>query len=211
MLVEEVGAGSSSGGYDMHDKRVVIWPVRRHRLALSPAPAAHPCCPYRAVLRIHTCALASLSQVYIDANKTIADGRKLPKKACCEYPQMHELKEVLDHLGFEHAYEEKVYPRDLTQYGRFRVLLKDPATGAPVVEGIDNRRKLLLRCGELIPNLKSRKGDKKVTPKTPGVALPGYPETLMPVAAAAPPPGAPGGAPAGGGGGSSKKKGKSKG
>ena len=148
--------------------------------------------------------------MYIDANKTLADGRKLPKKFCCEYPQMQELKEVLDHLGFEHAYEEKAYPRDLTQYGRFRVLLKDPASGEPVVEGIESRRALLQRCGELIPGLKSRTEGPKITPKTPGIALPGYAESLMPVAAAAPPPGAPGAAagsasPAGG---SSKKKGK---
>ena len=79
---------------------------------------------------------ARAAQVYIDAKKTIADGRRLPQQKCCEYPQMAEIKEVLDHLGLEHAYEEKAYPRDNTQYGRFRVELKDMATGEPKVEGI---------------------------------------------------------------------------
>lgn len=44
-------------------------------------------------------------QVYIDKKKTVADGRKLPQHQCVEYPQMQELKEVLEHLGFETAYE----------------------------------------------------------------------------------------------------------
>ena len=34
------------------------------------------------------------------------------------------------------AQENKLYPRDLSQYGRFRVALKDLATGDPAVEGI---------------------------------------------------------------------------
>merc|ERR1740138_841833 len=93
--------------------------------------------------------------VYIDAKKTVADGRKLSKSMCVEYPTMQELKEVLEHLGFESSYEEKAYPRDLTQFGRFRVLLKDPASGAPKVEGVATRRELLQKVGELIPNLKS--------------------------------------------------------
>ena len=83
-------------------------------------------------------------QVYIDAKKTIADGRKLPQKLCCDYPQMQELKEVIEHLGYEAAYEEKAYPRDLTQFGRFRVMLKDPQTGEPKVEGITSSTLLRL-------------------------------------------------------------------
>ena len=133
-----------------------------------------------------------------------------------EYPQIQELKQVLEHLGFDAAYEEKAYPRDLTQFGRFRVLLKDPKSGEATVEGVASRRELLIKLGELIPNLKSRKEGKVVKPGTPGVALPGYAETLMPVAVpqgAAPGmlPGQPAGASSGsgaGGGSSKKKKGK---
>ena len=149
-------------------------------------------------------------QVYVDAKKTVAEGRKLPQSQCVEYPQMQELKEVLEHLGFEAAYEEKAYPRDLTQFGRFRVLLKDPKTGEPSVEGIRTRRDLLRRIGELIPNLKSRKEGKIAKPGVPGIALPGYAETLMPIAQVAPGAAAEvaagGAAAASGSGGSSKKK-----
>ena len=80
--------------------------------------------------------------MYVDAKKTVADGRKLPQSQCVDYPQMHELKLALEHLGYEAAYEEKAYPRDLTQFGRFRVLLKDPASGEPKVEGIANSAQL---------------------------------------------------------------------
>jgi signal recognition particle subunit SRP19 len=145
--------------------------------------------------------------VYIDSKKSIAEGRKLPRTYCVEYPQMQELKEVLEHLGFDHVYEDsKAYPRDLTQYGRFRVLLKDPQTGEPKVEGIESRQALLRKMGELIPKLKSRTEGKAPKPGTPGVPFPGYPETLMPIyqdpaQAALAMQGA-------AGGGSSKKKGK---
>ena len=45
--------------------------------------------------------------MYIDAKKTLADGRKLPAKQCVEYPTMQELKETIEHLGYDAAYEEK--------------------------------------------------------------------------------------------------------
>ena len=72
-------------------------------------------------------------------------------------------------------------------------------------------RQLLQKMGELIPNLKSRADGKVHGPGTPGLPLPGYPETLLPVANAAPAdPVAMGGGPGASGGGSSKKKGKAK-
>jgi signal recognition particle subunit SRP19 len=150
---------------------------------------------------------AARFQVYLDAKKTLADGRKLPAKQCVEYPTMQEMKEVIEHLGFEAGYEEKAYPRDLTQFGRFRVLLKDPATGEPKVEGVATRRQLLQKIAELIPNLKSRREGKLPKPGVPGLALPGYAETLMPIAAAQAPQMNPGGSSAAGAG-SSKKKNK---
>lgn len=70
-----------------------------------------------------------------------------------------------------------------------------------------------MKIGELIPNLKSRKEGKVIKPGVPGVALPGYAETLMPIPQPNAVPGAPGGAAPGGapgasssGSGSSKKK-----
>lgn len=49
--------------------------------------------------------------MYLDKKKTIAEGRKIPVEHCVEYPQMAELKQVLEHLGFEHAYEVKAAPQ----------------------------------------------------------------------------------------------------
>ena len=153
--------------------------------------------------------------VYIDAKKTIADGRKLPTEKCVEYPTMNEMKEVIEHLGYEAAYEEKAYPRDISQFGRFRVTLKDPRSGEPTVEGITTRRQLLQKIAELIPNLKTRNDPTKGAPKpgVPGVAIPGYAETLMPVRPDELPQmqaaqGASSGGGGGSAGGSSKKKGK---
>ena len=76
-------------------------------------------------------------------------------------------------------------------------------------------RQLLEKIGETIPQLKSRRDGKVAKPGVPGLALPGYPETLMPIAASAVPgmaEAAPGGSSSGGGGGggSSKKKNKGK-
>lgn len=154
-------------------------------------------------------------QVYIDAKKSIADGRKLPVSQCVPYPMMQELKEVIEHLGFESSYEEKAYPRDISQFGRFRVTLKDPKSGEPKVEGITTRRQLLQKIAELIPNLKTRNDPTKGAPKpgVPGVAIPGYAETLMPVRPDELPQAQAAQAAASGGGGgsaggSSKKKGK---
>lgn len=153
------------------------------------------------------------SQVYIDKKKTVAEGRKIAVESCVEYPQMAELRDVLEHLGFQYAYEEnKAYPRDLTQYGRFRVLLKNPTTGEPAVEGIHTRRQLLYALGEAIPGLKSRADGKVKGPETPGIPLPGYPQTLLPIPSACAGPMGSMGAVAGAGtasAGSSKKKGKS--
>jgi signal recognition particle subunit SEC65 len=202
---------SGSSKYNSYDKRVVVWPVR------CPPPSTcgtHTQLAARAVRTPHRRAAHGwdVGQVYIDGKKTIAQGRKIPKQYCVEYPQMTELKEVLEHLGLEFSYEDsKAYPRDLTQYGRFRVQLKDPVTGEPAVEGITSRDVMLRKMGELIPKLKCRAdGPKK--PGTPGIPFPGYPETLMPVQISAPMvegmPGAVGATAAAGGGGSSKKKGK---
>lgn len=88
-------------------------------------------------------------------------------------------------------------------------MLKDPRSGELKLDGIANRRQLLQKVAELIPELKSRREGKIAKPGNPaGVPLPGYPETLMPIAAAnAPNLQVPG---TSSGGGSSKKKNKGK-
>jgi hypothetical protein len=81
-------------------------------------------------------------------------------------------------------------------------------TGAPKVEGITTRRQLLKAMGELIPKLKSRADGKVKGPETPGIPLPGYPYTLLPIPQGPPPAAIAASASAGASGGSSKKKGK---
>ena len=117
---------------------------------------------------------------------------------------------MLEHLGYEAVYERRLtrvtctvwsVPRD-DQGSRQR-----RGQG----EGIASRRQLLQKMGELIPNLKSRKEGKAPKPGVPGMALPGYPETLMPIKAdELPPQLASSGAAGAGGGGGSNKKGKDK-
>ena len=69
----------------------------------------------RSVAEHSVCRPFGLGQVYIDKKKTIAQGRKIPRDYCVEYPQMQELKEVLEHLGFEFAYEvcSQLMPTDV--------------------------------------------------------------------------------------------------
>ena len=75
-------------------------------------------------------------------------------------------------------------PRDSGKLVLSDLHILDPATGEPKVDGIATRRQLLIKIGELIPNLKSRKEGKVAKPGMLGIALPGYAETLMPVAQA---------------------------
>lgn len=103
-IVEE---GGSSSKYDSYDKRVIVWPVSLRRATSATAPQPLPPLPRRRRPCTPTSAWVVWcpAQVYIDKKKTIADGRKIPKEDCVDYPQMGELKEVLDHLGFSYAYE----------------------------------------------------------------------------------------------------------
>ena len=63
----------------------------------------------------------------------------MPKKACCEHPQLQEIIDVLTHLGLEFAVEDKIYSRDFSQRGRLRVQLKDPITKELVNEKYPTR------------------------------------------------------------------------
>ena len=120
--------------------------------------------------------------IYLNSKRTIPQGRRLPLRYCVEHPTLPEIKDVLEHLGFEYALEDKTYPRDLLQRGRVRVQLKDPVSGEPKVAEIPSRKVLLQRIGEMIPNLKSRKDpppEKKVEGLPPGMP-PGFPYGMSP-------------------------------
>eukprot|EP00312_Isochrysidales_sp_CCMP1244_P014213 CAMPEP_0202737520 /NCGR_PEP_ID=MMETSP1388-20130828/1605_1 /ASSEMBLY_ACC=CAM_ASM_000864 /TAXON_ID=37098 /ORGANISM="Isochrysis sp, Strain CCMP1244" /LENGTH=223 /DNA_ID=CAMNT_0049404071 /DNA_START=81 /DNA_END=752 /DNA_ORIENTATION=+ len=106
--------------------------------------------------------------VYLDSKASLADGRRIAVEHAAESPTLQEIAEVLEHLGYTPALEDKRYPRNALARGRVRVNLKDAATGELTVPGIGSRKALLIRLGSSIPKLKSR-----LEPKPKGAAAPG--------------------------------------
>ena len=76
---------------------------------------------------------------YLNAKKTLAEGRKIPMAKAVENPTLNEIRDVLVNAGFQIEIEPgKVYPRELNKYenlsrGRLRVHLKND-DGTPVKE-----------------------------------------------------------------------------
>ena len=130
---------------------------------------------------------------YLDKGKRIDEGRKIPLEKCCEQPMCPEIAEVCRYLGFNHAIEHyKRYPRDWSTGGRVRVQIKNE-DGTPVKEEYATRKSIMIKCGELIPQLASRAARAKQIEQV---------QQAQKAAA--------GGGAGGGGGSSSKKKGKKK-
>eukprot|EP01094_Clydonella_sp_ATCC50884_P025296 TRINITY_DN6599_c0_g1_i1.p1 TRINITY_DN6599_c0_g1~~TRINITY_DN6599_c0_g1_i1.p1 ORF type:complete len:190 (-),score=38.77 TRINITY_DN6599_c0_g1_i1:150-680(-) len=68
---------------------------------------------------------------YINANRTIQEGRRLPKEKACVNPSLQEIKEICDFLKVPCVLEPtKVYSRNTLLSGRARVLIKKD--GKPV-------------------------------------------------------------------------------
>ena len=86
---------------------------------------------------------------YLNAKKSIADGRKIPLSKAVENPTLNEIKDVLVNAGFQIELEpSKVYPRELNKYehlsrGRLRVQLKND-DGTPVKEYFKDSKYSLL-------------------------------------------------------------------
>jgi signal recognition particle subunit SRP19 len=106
--------------------------------------------------------------VYLNSKATIADGRLIAADHGVENPTLGEIIEVLKHLGYQPALEDKIYSRDALARGRIRVNLRDASTGELTVPEIASRKQLLRKLGESIPNLKSR---KEPSAKAPAPAL----------------------------------------
>eukprot|EP00400_MALV-I_sp_L67-5_P000807 gene807-984_t len=92
---------------------------------------------------------------YIDKNKTIPEGRRIPKEKAVENPQLEEIAEICRNLGLKNVGEAKCYPRDWLTPGRVRVELKD-ANGSSVHPEIKTKKQLMLKLSEQIKLLKSR-------------------------------------------------------
>ncbi|KAF8068165.1 unsaturated glucuronyl hydrolase [Scenedesmus sp. PABB004] len=92
---------------------------------------------------------------YINATRTVAQGRRIPADKACDTPTLPEMLDVCAkalHLPAE--IEAKRYPRNWCVemgkevcFGRLRVQLKN-ADGTPVNPDVPNRRELLLKLAE---------------------------------------------------------------
>ncbi|KAF8822670.1 SRP19 protein [Cardiosporidium cionae] len=75
---------------------------------------------------------------YIDASKTIPQGRRICKEIAVRNPYLADMKSICDHFHLPTVIEpEKAYPRDWLTKGRLQKVL-------------------LRKFGELIPTLKTR-------------------------------------------------------
>ncbi|XP_009860548.2 signal recognition particle 19 kDa protein-like [Ciona intestinalis] len=97
---------------------------------------------------------------YLNSKKTLAEGRRIPKKSGCENPTFGEIKDVCVAAGLKPLVESKFYPRELyksdaASRGRVRVQLKNE-DGSLVDPRFPNKKTLLLHVGEMIPKLKAR-------------------------------------------------------
>ncbi|GJM90968.1 hypothetical protein PR202_ga07298 [Eleusine coracana subsp. coracana] len=63
--------------------------------------------------------------VYINSNKTVAEGRRVAASKACPDPTCAEIADCCSHLKIPCRIElDKAYPRDFMQVGRVRVQLK---------------------------------------------------------------------------------------
>ncbi len=137
---------------------------------------------------------------YINAKCTVAEGRRIPKDAACDAPNVLEIRDVLEKsMKLPCEVEDKSYPRDFWQRGRVRVTLKKD-DGSPLAKEFPTRRAVMMEIARLVPKHPGRQPgapkDKKTMP-TPHEILTQF--TSQPGQAGA------GGSGGAGGGGSSKK------
>ncbi|GLI61726.1 hypothetical protein VaNZ11_004142, partial [Volvox africanus] len=96
---------------------------------------------------------------YIDALKTVAEGRRIPKSLACEDPNVGEMHDSCNLLKLHSTIEGKHYPRDWLPRCRIRVQLKGD-DGKPVDPEIPDRRTLLVKLAELVVKHPGRVGGK---------------------------------------------------
>lgn len=97
---------------------------------------------------------------YIDAAKTVAEGRRIPKSLGCEDPYVHHMQEACIQLKVPSEIEAKHYSRDWIPKGRLRVQLKD-AEGKPINPEVPDRRTLMIKVAELVLKNPGRKEQMK--------------------------------------------------
>eukprot|EP00053_Salpingoeca_punica_P002875 m.39957 g.39957 ORF g.39957 m.39957 type:complete len:161 (-) comp11829_c0_seq1:146-628(-) len=104
-----------------------------------------------------------LYPVYLDAKKTVAEGRRLPLKKALDAPTLEEIKTALTEtkkIGLKFALEDKCYPRDFSQRGRFRIQLRN-TDGSLCNPAIPNRNAVFEAVADAISKTTARLTAKK--------------------------------------------------
>ncbi|KAG5679004.1 hypothetical protein PVAND_008613 [Polypedilum vanderplanki] len=104
---------------------------------------------------------------YIDAKKTVKEGRKIPKSLCIENPSYQEIKDVLSVTNLKCEVENKIYPRErskeLLHRGRIRLQIKHE-DGTPINPDLATRMQVFKYVATIIPQLKTRIANPKGEP-----------------------------------------------
>lgn len=100
--------------------------------------------------------------IYINADKSVAEGRRVPKSSAVSKPKSQEILDILTHAGYKCVLlKDKLHPKDTYKsnpcnWGRVHVEFKN-ADRTPILPEIAKTKAALLRyVGEKIPLLKSR-------------------------------------------------------
>eukprot|EP00163_Fabomonas_tropica_P009958 TRINITY_DN198_c0_g1_i6.p1 TRINITY_DN198_c0_g1~~TRINITY_DN198_c0_g1_i6.p1 ORF type:complete len:170 (+),score=41.82 TRINITY_DN198_c0_g1_i6:240-749(+) len=92
---------------------------------------------------------------YLNKKLNQKQGRRVPLSKAVNDPTLEEISDILQHLKFKVAVEfNKAYSRDFFQRGRVRLLIREE--GKPVNPELPNKRAVLYKLGELIPQLADR-------------------------------------------------------
>lgn len=94
--------------------------------------------------------------IYLDKAVSLSKGRKVPAAHAVANPKAEEIGMVCKFLNLEYVVEsEKRHPADFFNCGRVRVKIVNDDK-SPVNAEVPNKKALLVKLGEHIPNLKSR-------------------------------------------------------
>ena len=108
----------------------------------------------RTCVHIHQSRWVVVYPVYMNRNRKICDGRKLPLSACCEDPPAAVIAQCAARLSFQTVLEPmKKHPRDFFEPGRIRVRLFND-DGSAVKESVRTRLALYREISALVPSVK---------------------------------------------------------
>jgi signal recognition particle subunit SRP19 len=74
---------------------------------------------------------------YLDATKTRAEGRRVPREGAVDEPTVDEIAEAVQQVGYDAVVErDATYPREFETRGRVLVKGADDATKTDLVQAI---------------------------------------------------------------------------